>query len=555
MRWVLITISLLLAWPSQAQDLYSTGNCEQSRGDAYLETAGLRARILNNGALFWRGTPHVFEIPRGDGVQAMFVDNLIVGGFVDGELRAAGSQYGPYEFWSGPIPEDGSAPVDCEPHDRLWSLSLNSDLNDDLWLDEPTTAVAEWPAHLGAPFAEVDGIDGFNPFGGDRPLMRGDHMVWWIMNDRGNEHTRIESKPLGLEVVGSAWGFDAGGWMKTTMFMRHEITNRGDLPIRDAYVSRLADSDLGYPFDDTWSTDTTNSALLFFNTDNVDDLGSPGYGENPPALGLVFLDIEHSSNELAFEVVGGHPRYLTASSRFVGSGSQINGDIGTPLHWYNYAQGLWKSGQTMYEGGDGYLYTGVTTTPTTFWMPGDPVSGSFWSPTNYTGDPFPAKIFGSDSKALASHGPFDLAPGETISLTTAYVWRRGTDFLDSVSLVREAANHLHQNKKALTSLRDFPTNEFIDGNPPETPQHPFWVDEPYPNPADDRVTLSMSLKWNAPVTITVSDVLGRTRINEMFDGSTGPVSRSLDTASLPSGTYLIRVSQRGEHLDWPLIVL
>jgi hypothetical protein len=553
MRTTLFAISILLAWPTEAQDLYSTGTCPQSTGDAYLETSGLRARILANGALFWRGTPNVLEIPRGSGVQAMFVDNLIVGGWVDDELRVSGSDYGPYEFWAGPIPENGSSPDDCEQNDRLWTLSLQADLNDELWPGAPPPNVADWPGHLDAPFKDADGEAGYNPGNGDRPRMRGDHMVWWIMNDRGNVHTHLDSEPLGLEVRGSAWGFDAGGWMKTTMFMRHEITNRGDQPIQDAYLSRLTDSDFGYSGDDTWSTDTTNSALLFYNTDN-DDEG--GYGENPPALGLVFLDIEHSSRPLSFDMVDSRPRYITSSSRFIGSASSIDGDIGRPEDWYNYAQGLWKSGQTMFEGGDGYRYKGVTSNPSKFWMPGDPVTGTFWSPTNYSGVPFPAKIFGFDAKSMASFGPFDLAPGESITLTTAYVWRRGADFLDSVSLVREAAGDLHQRKDVLTALRDFPTTEFIDGNPPESPQFPFWVDEPYPNPADDRLTFRASFDKSGPVRIRIIDSLGRTRLEQTHQAqSAGEQSLELDTSSLSPGAYTVTVESWSHRASNSFVVL
>ena len=37
--------------------LAQTGTCEQSTGEAYLDTGNVRARILNNGGLFWRGSP------------------------------------------------------------------------------------------------------------------------------------------------------------------------------------------------------------------------------------------------------------------------------------------------------------------------------------------------------------------------------------------------------------------------------------------------------------------------------------------------------------------
>jgi hypothetical protein len=35
------------------------------------------------------------------------------------------------------------------------------------------------------------------------------------------------------------------------------------------------------------------------------------------------------------------------------SGNPINGEPSTPLHYYNYMNGIWKNGQKMAYGGDG----------------------------------------------------------------------------------------------------------------------------------------------------------------------------------------------------------
>jgi hypothetical protein len=159
----------------------------------------------------------------------------------------------------------------------------------------------------------------------------------------------------------------------------------------------------------------------------------------------------------------------------------------------------------------------------------------------------------SDRTGVLSFGTFDLAPGEWVSFTFAYLWARGNDHIDSIRELRNAAGLVHANRAAILTPQSA-GNNFEDGNPPATPQFPFWVDNPYPNPADDRITLNMSLKWDAPVTITVTDVLGRTRIQETFQGTKGATTRTLNATLLTSGTYLIRVSQRGEHVDQTLIV-
>ena len=87
----------LCASPANAQ----VGDCEPAEGEAYLDAGNIRARIPNNGGLFWRRTPHVYEVPKGLGKHSIFVASIWVVGMVDNELRAAASRYGPWEFWPG----------------------------------------------------------------------------------------------------------------------------------------------------------------------------------------------------------------------------------------------------------------------------------------------------------------------------------------------------------------------------------------------------------------------------------------------------------------------
>ena len=66
---------MLLAWgalwiqPVRAQQ---PGNCEPALAENYLYINNVRARILNNGNLFWSGDPFVYEVPKGGGVNAIF---------------------------------------------------------------------------------------------------------------------------------------------------------------------------------------------------------------------------------------------------------------------------------------------------------------------------------------------------------------------------------------------------------------------------------------------------------------------------------------------------
>ena len=135
----------------QAAD--STVVCAPATAEAYLDVGNVRAKILNNGGLFWNGGRNVYEVPKGDGVDAIFAASLWIGGMSNGELRVAASTYGPWEFWPGPATEGGPSPEVCADHDRIWPLSV-----DDIRRGGPQSEAiaANWPVNAGAPFVDVD---------------------------------------------------------------------------------------------------------------------------------------------------------------------------------------------------------------------------------------------------------------------------------------------------------------------------------------------------------------------------------------------------------------
>ena len=125
--FLLLALLLGIAPEAQAQ----VGNCTPALGEAFLDINNVRARILNNGGLFWRGDPFVYEVPKGGGANAIFTSGIWIGGFVGGNLRAAAARYGSYQFWGGPLDDNGNPPADCAEFDRLYKVS-RSDMADAL---------------------------------------------------------------------------------------------------------------------------------------------------------------------------------------------------------------------------------------------------------------------------------------------------------------------------------------------------------------------------------------------------------------------------------------
>ena len=93
------------------------GTCTSPQGESYLDINNVRARILNHGNLFWRGSPNVYNVPKGGRAQAMFNAGIWTGGKVDGQLRVAAAQYNNYHFWAGPLDDYGAPPADCSEFD------------------------------------------------------------------------------------------------------------------------------------------------------------------------------------------------------------------------------------------------------------------------------------------------------------------------------------------------------------------------------------------------------------------------------------------------------
>ena len=526
--------------------LPDTGSCVPGTAEHIFESKHVKAKLLNDGVLFWRQGGQLFHLPKERAVSPVFSASLLLSGYVNGTLRAAGTTYNPREFWPGPIPKNGSLPVDCTEFDRFWRADWVSDAPEEDAVGSPTDPVREWPVDLGAPFENRDGTLGYDPDQGDLPWFMGDRMSWWVMNDAGGEHGRTKSRPLMVDVDVSVFAFDSDQPIGNALFFRYRITNRNDRPIQEMVVGAYVDGELGHFMDDRVGTDTTLSMLYFYNGDNDDD---DGYGLAPPALGIALIEASVPGRVFNPDPVARARGMLSYTSIHHGGGGP-QGDPQAAEDFRNQLTGRWKDGTPIYQGNIGYdpIYP-----PGPYWMPGDPVSGSFWSEVNIDGEG--NEMWLADKKGYLSHGPFDLPAGMTATFTFVYALGQGVDHLDSITALRSSVETIQHAGPALVAPRGPRPPRFLDGNPPTRPRYPFWVRQPYPNPAHDMVTLEMSLKWDAPVSIAIHDVLSREYSWQRLEGQSGQTTHRMDVSSLPPGIYLIRVSQRGQYANWPLVVL
>ncbi len=462
------TLALGIAPETMAQ----IGNCRPAVGEAYLDVNNVRARLLNNGNLFWRGDPSVYEVPKGGGANAIFNSGIWVGGMVGGQLRVAATQYAWYQFWAGPLDELGAPPADCAEYDRMYKVS-RSDIEEYEATGVATPDLSEWPTGLGAPTlappgnridddsdGETDEEDEQVRFditvplaqrkyrvvdlnGGERPALLGDQSVWWIMNDRGNEHLAggADTPPIGLEVHALAFAFDSGGDIGNTTFYKYDLFYKGDVPLTDTYIGLYSDPDLGNYQDDWIGSDTLRGMGFVWNSDNEDE-GGDGYGI-PPALGYDFFQgpIVPSPGDTAY--ISGTPRpdfkNLTMKHFvhwFDGPG-RVNASPFNGQHYYNYLSGRWKDGTRITLGGHGVVFSDI---PTDIMFPGDtgsgPASCQFWSECNFDDAGTPRMAF--DRRFVMSSGPFTINPNDYQQVVFGIVWAQGENNYDSVQKLKIA---------------------------------------------------------------------------------------------------------------------
>ncbi len=463
----LTTLLLLLIGVSTAE-AQGFGTCTQSVGEAYLDINNVRARIFNNGNLFWRGSPAVYEVPKGGGASAIFNSGIWVGGLVGGDLRVAAARYGGYDFWPGPLDDNGEPPADCSDFDRLYKVS-RSDIDDYDATGAAPPDLRDWPTGLGAPTyaapgngADDDGDGTVDEDGGEviaitdqplatrasrvvdlaageRPAILGDQSIWWIMNDRGNDH--VISPPIGLEVHAMAFAFNAAGPIGNSTFYKYDMYYKGNDPLTDAYLAIYSDPDLGNFQDDWVGSDTARGIGFVWNSDDEDEGGS-GYGTPAPAAGYDFFQgpIVPSVGDTA-KVSGDRvPDFRNlemAHFVFYNNGGCVICDPQTADDYYNYMRGRWRDGVRMTEGGNGRDFS---QTPVDYMFPGDVGESDetcqFWSECN--ADDAGTDIIAADRRFAMSTGPFTINPGDFQQIVFGLIWARGENNFNSVTKLKQA---------------------------------------------------------------------------------------------------------------------
>ncbi|NNE68746.1 MAG: T9SS type A sorting domain-containing protein [Rhodothermales bacterium] len=525
-----LVLSLAVSQTASAQIPPPPPDCQQGTAMASIRGPSHSGPVYNTGSLFWRdaSSPQGFEDL--EGRSQLLAASLWIAARFENTLSMAGSMLGPWEFWPGPLDENGLTVLDCQRYDRIYSIA-RADILAYERDGSITRDLADWPAWAGAPVADGDGDpDNYDLAGGDRPALLGDRMLWWVMNDRGGPHVVTDGSPLPVQVEVSAFTFNVPGVLGRSTFFKYRIKRFGLLPLTDARVGLFVYAGLGNVLDDYVGADTLAQMGYVYNADAFDE---GGYGATPPAVGIGILrgaglDLENPLSRpraIAEHEMGS---FIAFQSECDGAFPECNPyPFGRGPGYYNMMQGLRPWGEPIVVSSSGF--GGPVTTPIMY--TGTPPE--FWSEGNVDGSGTAAPP--GDRKMVVSTGSFTMVPGEIQEVVFAIVSSTGDDHLDSVRQLREDMSFVREQ----TALILTPSGP---GRAEPDPVVPLALSGPWPNPANEEAWLDLSLPEPMETRVEVYDLLGR-RVGVAANGlfEEGRHLIRIPTADLTPGVYGYRV--------------
>jgi hypothetical protein len=342
-----------------------------------IDIGNIKAAHLVHGDMWWdpaTNTPRC-EYPKGSGKHVGFTSSLWMAGLdQQGILQGAAQTFrdNGSDFWPGPVDSGGRTAISYASSQnwaRIWKLD-RSQLDSFQKLATHTTAntpltILEWPAignpyakgaggvsltitRAMAPFVDVNSDGVYNPLHGDYPKMKGDQMLWWIINDNGpTPHYVFQSVAIGLEVQITAYAYHRSATTDNIIFYEYLIKSHSGMRLEDFRVGLMSDLDLGDAADDYTGFDSSRRMGLVYNGKPIDGTGQPtDYGSNPPMSGVAIMEMPGDAYN-SYQPAGS---YTVFNNSMGPSGSPANGQ-----EMYRLMNSFNRAG-TQFPGGN-YMYT------------------------------------------------------------------------------------------------------------------------------------------------------------------------------------------------------
>ena len=529
---------LLLLFISKVSFAQLQTDCTGSYSSAHLDYNYVDALLQQGGMLWWDLINDAsYEVPKGDGVSALFAGAIWMGGIDEnGQLRIAAQSYrqNGNDFFPGPLDANGNTNYDqCHDFDRHWKVLRSSvdSLRDTLYGNNIPQNLLEWPGrnnpHLSysipnlhlAPFIDVNNDGNYDAKKGDYPSIHGDQSIWWVFNDYGNIHTETGGIPLQAEVQAQAYSYKKGNCLDDITFYEYTVINKSPVTIDSFFFAQWIDYDLGCYTDDFMGTDSSRNMLIIYNADNFDDTDCAlNYGAWVPMLGVRFLKGPPDKY--------GNPFHVNTIMYYIGDFTET-GNPQVTKDYYYYMDGRWRDGTHLTSGGNGY----GGTQPANFVFPSDPSDPNGWSECAENNVP-------ADRRVVMSAGPYILAPHQQTTFSIAVVFDRS--FLQynpcpTFEGIREKSDCAKIWFDALVGLDDVQTE-----NP---------LVSVYPNPTSGYLHFDFPApgSWQ----IDLIDVAGKVRFSFVTQ-VTNAIDQQMDT---DPGVYLLRISSDKYSFVQKLIVM
>ncbi|MGC4057363.1 MAG: T9SS type A sorting domain-containing protein [Chitinophagaceae bacterium] len=284
----------------------------------YLDINKIKAVHMVHGDMWYNPSTNTsdFEYPQGTGKTASFTGGLwAVARDVNDTLYAAASLYrsiSGVDFWPGPLNDTGyCSHATSSLWGKIWKVN-QSDIATFRATSTHTVAttpesILRWPAKGNAyaqgaggasltisqdmaPFVDVDADGSYDPLKGDYPRIKGDQMLWWVINDNTDMHAVSKGHAMRLEYRISAYAYNRGSAIDRVLYYEYEMHNKSSVKYMDFQFGLFSDADLGCYLDDYIAFDSAHRMGIEYNATIPDCSVTYGYGDHPPMAGYTLVE-------------------------------------------------------------------------------------------------------------------------------------------------------------------------------------------------------------------------------------------------------------------------
>ncbi len=284
-------------------------------------------------------------------------------------------------------------------------------------------------------------LDGETPGAADA-----DQVIWYVANDIRAGDSPWKTKPLGLEMQVTIWGYNRSDALGNMLFKKFKLIYKGHATtpangaITDMYLCQWSDPDLGDYGDDYAGCDVALSLGYIYNSTTLDKEYRK-FNIAPPAVGYDFLQGPIVKTTAADSAVfdlkyrkGYRNLPMTSFIYFAAGGNYSDPPFTLNGSWQWYSMFLGGPPTPQPPPFPNKLLDPKTGDSTTFWLSGNPEDDN--NPkTN------PRWIDGlveasGDRRILLTSGPFNMALGDTQELVSSLIGGVGSDYISSIKVLK-----------------------------------------------------------------------------------------------------------------------